>query len=75
MKYLRVKLPSMQLLEIDTSTICAYDIAQDDETNDYSLCAFGGNGTMFILTTGKFDKCHAMLNKIHELLNIETVDL
>lgn len=70
----RIKSEGMEILEIDVNIIEGYRVVYDDMFEEYVLIAIIKNEDM-LLTTGTFDKCHAMLNKLHKISNITIIDL
>lgn len=70
----RIKAEGMEILEIDVNTIEGYRVVFDDLFNEYILTGIVKNEDV-LLTTGTFDKCHTMLNKLHKISGIQIVDL
>ncbi len=71
--FIRFKLPGARVLEVDVSVIVSLCI-NADEYGEYVLCAFSAT-QIYDLCYGSFDDCHSMLNELHEILNIDIIDI
>lgn len=72
--YLRVKHEGCLCTEIDISKLTGFSVTFNEETEEYALIGLV-NAVMYVLITGTFDSCHFLLNKIHNTLDINIIDL
>lgn len=71
-KFLRIKQPGLEVSEIDIRSIIGAEIQFHDD--GYYLMITNPQN-IWVIHSGTFDECHYKLNNLHELLDIQLVDL
>ncbi len=71
--FIRFKLPGARVLEVDVNAIVSLCI-NADEYGEYVLCAFSST-QIYDLCYGTFAQCHELLNQLHDILNIDIIDV
>ena len=74
MRLLRLKKPGLEVVEINIASIETLEIIFDDEIQEYALLVYT-KLVIHILFSGSFDECHMKLNKIHNAIDGEMVDI
>lgn len=71
--FIRFRFEGARVVELDPSTITGFHINKMD-TGEYYLSLYT-ESQEFIIETGNFDQCHALLNKIHNYLDLQFLEI
>ena len=74
MRLLRLKKPGLEVVEINIASIETLEIIFDGEYNEYNLLIYL-KFVVHVVFSGSFDECHMKLNKIHNAIDGEMVDI
>ncbi len=71
---LRLRLEGMCVVEMDPDTIRTFRITDDTDNGTYIL-SMANDSQEYILHSGSPDSCHALLNRIHNMLDVHIKDI
>jgi hypothetical protein len=74
-KFLRIKSAGQEVVEVDITTIVGAEVLYQEEEGLYTLLLWCASGTVYCIKEGTADKCHFMLNRLHDLLDTKIIDL
>lgn len=74
MPFIRVRKAGLETIMFDLDKVRGWEIMFIEEFGEYDLIALCGIAG-YTICSGSADKCHTILNKINQRLNIEIIDL
>lgn len=73
-KFLRIKFEGSCVMELPPDAVEYLNIAHDPEMGEHMLI-IGAFNENHVVCIGTFHKCHELLNKLHDALDIQLIDI
>ena len=73
-EFIRLRLPGACVVELDPSIITILRVVYDDDNGVYSLL-MGTDSSQYVIMKGAMDQVHFKLNELHDLLDIQVLDI
>ena len=73
-EFIRLRLPGACVVELDPSIITILRVVYDDDNGVYSLL-MGTDSSQYVIMKGAMDQVHFKLNELHDLLDIQVLDM
>jgi len=73
-EFIRLKLPGACVVELDPSIITILRVVYDEDIGAYSLLV-GTDSSQYVIMKGDMDQVHFKLNELHDILDIQILDI